>query len=56
MDWNLKDAYVTCRTPGCGNKGHAIPAKVDAENPSVWCGVCGKEITDIVDDTESVTK
>ena len=52
MDWELKPAEVTCRTEGCSNAGHKILAQVDAKNPSVWCGVCNQEITDIVDVTE----
>ena len=39
---------VLCRTIGCENENIIIRIQTDAEPPTVICGPCGAEITDII--------
>jgi uncharacterized CHY-type Zn-finger protein len=45
--YEMKNYVVTCKDKTCENGGIKIPVQAAAENPTVICGVCTKEITEI---------
>ena len=43
---------ATCRTKGCENENIGIEVPAAAVDPTVYCGPCGNQITDLVPVTE----
>lgn len=43
----VAQAVATCGTKDCMNFGHPVNVPVDAKNPRVVCGPCGKDIKDV---------